>query len=62
MQNVSHEIRYKMYDSSAELEVQDRELLEAAVAATDTAYAPYSGFHVGAAVLLETGEVVQGSN
>lgn len=62
MQNVSHEIRYKMYDTSAELDAQDRELLEAAVAATDTAYAPYSGFHVGAAVLLETGEVVQGSN
>lgn len=62
MKNVTREIHYRLYDSSIELDEQDRELLEAAVAATDTAYAPYSNFHVGAAVLLENGEVVQGSN
>lgn len=62
MKNVTQQISYQLYDSSNELEAADRELLEAAVAATDTAYAPYSNFHVGAAVLLENGEVVQGSN
>lgn len=40
----------------------DRRLMEAAIDATATAYAPYSNFHVGAAVLLDDGTVVQGSN
>ncbi|MFN5325325.1 MAG: cytidine deaminase [Bacteroidota bacterium] len=62
MKKVSQEIQFELYDSSQELSQLDRELLEAAVASTDSAYAPYSKFHVGAAVLLETGEVVQGSN
>jgi cytidine deaminase len=38
------------------------ELVKAAVEAADTAYAPYSNFHVGAALLLENGEIVTGSN
>ena len=46
----------------SELDEADRLLLEAAIEATDTAYAPYSNFHVGAAVRLEDGTVVKGSN
>lgn len=45
-----------------ELSEPDRRLVEQAKAATQTAYAPYSHFHVGAAVELENGEVVCGSN
>jgi cytidine deaminase len=37
-------------------------LLELARAAQDNAYAPYSKFRVGAAVLLENGEVFTGCN
>lgn len=48
--------------SLAELSDVDRNLLEAAISATSTAYAPYSGFHVGAALLLDNGTVVKGSN
>ena len=40
----------------------DRELYERAVAAAEGAYAPYSGFDVGAAVLLRDGEIVTGVN
>ncbi len=40
----------------------DHRLVEAAKTATDTSYAPYSHFRVGAAVLLENGEIVSGSN
>ena len=40
----------------------DRELYERAVAAADAAYAPYSRFPVGAAVLLRDGRVVTGVN
>ena len=38
------------------------ELIAQARRNRDHAYAPYSKFHVGAAVLLENGEIVSGSN
>jgi cytidine deaminase len=38
------------------------QLIEAAVAASNNAYAIYSGFMVGAAVLLDNGVVVTGNN
>lgn len=37
-------------------------LLEEAKAIATQAYAPYSHFHVGAAVLLENGEIITGAN
>jgi cytidine deaminase len=37
-------------------------LIAAARAATQNAHAPYSNFHVGAAVLLDSGEVFTGCN
>ena len=40
----------------------DRELLDHAEKAAAGAYAPYSGFHVGAAALLRDGRVVTGVN
>ncbi len=40
----------------------EKKLIEAAKNATERAYAPYSGFSVGAAVLLENGEIVSGNN
>ena len=45
-----------------ELSIQDRELVEAAKEATRTSYAPYSRFHVGAAIRIENGEICRGSN
>lgn len=62
MKKISSQISYELYDSQQELSAEDRALLVRAVAATETAYAPYSEFHVGAAVLMENGEVVTGSN
>jgi cytidine deaminase len=38
------------------------ELVKAAIAAARHAYAPYSNFHVGAALLLDDGSIVTGSN
>jgi cytidine deaminase len=38
------------------------QLVAAAVAAAHNAYAPYSRFHVGAALLLDDGRVVTGAN
>jgi cytidine deaminase len=56
------EVRYEAYDDAAGLSASDRNLLEAAVAAARSAYAPYSDFRVGAAILLENGRTVTGSN
>ena len=40
----------------------DRELIQEAIAASEKAYAPYSGFGVGAAVECEDGSVFTGCN
>jgi cytidine deaminase len=45
-----------------ELPAADQSLLRAAHSAVERAYAPYSGFRVGAAALLANGEVVTGNN
>ncbi len=50
------------FNSVSELAEADRELVFAAREASENAYAPYSGFHVGAALLLENGVVVKGNN
>jgi cytidine deaminase len=42
--------------------MNDKELYQKAVSAAENAYAPYSGFRVGAAVLTSDGEVFLGAN
>jgi cytidine deaminase len=46
----------------SELAPSEQELIKISRQMTTQAYAPYSGFYVGAAVLLENGEIVLGSN
>ncbi|MES2514353.1 MAG: cytidine deaminase [Bacteroidota bacterium] len=53
---------FDVYNSSKDLDKKDAELLLAAQKMVKTAYAPYSNFHVGAAVLLENGKIVAGNN
>ena len=55
-------IAYKEYEALEELEPKDRELAQAAIDATAQAYAPYSKFNVGAAVLFQDGEIIKGAN
>lgn len=50
------------FDSMADLSPEDRALLRTAQECCDTAYAPYSEFHVGAALRMEDGTVETGSN
>ena len=50
------------YDSIEELEKEDQILVEEARKAALRSYAPYSKFNVGAALLLNNGEIVQGNN
>ena len=53
---------YEVYDNPNELNAQDAELLQYAHKAAQNAYAPYSRFHVGAAVRLANGKIVSGNN
>ncbi len=50
------------YSSIGELPENEQTLLLEARRITELAYAPYSGFHVGAAVLLDNGIVITGNN
>ncbi len=52
----------QVYDSIEELPDTVIYLMEQACKARDKAYAPYSKFKVGAALLLENDEIVTGSN
>lgn len=45
-----------------ELDETSRRLVDMAREATARSYAPYSKFHVGAAILLDNGEITTGSN
>lgn len=55
-------IRYSEFDSAEDLAQPYWELLDQAVKATESSYAPYSKFNVGAAVLMENGDIITGSN
>ena len=53
---------FEVYDSLDVLSQEDKGLMQAAKKAIKSAYAPYSHFQVGAAVLLEDAKVVTGNN
>lgn len=53
---------YHRFSHWNELEANDQQLVEKAYNVCESAYAPYSKFHVGASVLLNSGEIVTGSN
>ncbi|MCQ2298280.1 MAG: cytidine deaminase [Bacteroidales bacterium] len=55
-------ISYREYESMAELPEEDRNLMQHALGATESAYVPYSHFRVGAAIRLGDGTIVEGSN
>jgi len=57
--SIYREVKHTNYQ---ELNTLDKALIDKAVSMTDSAYAPYSGFLVGAAVQLENGVVLGGCN
>ncbi|MEO9512029.1 MAG: cytidine deaminase [Flavobacteriaceae bacterium] len=59
-QHISFEL--SIYDTSEDLSRIEQKLLSEAEKARENAYAPYSNFKVGAAVLLENGVTVVGNN
>ncbi len=62
MKKIYIETQLTVYDNLAELSANDQSLMKQAMEIRKKAYAPYSNFRVGAAVLLENGKVLLGSN
>jgi cytidine deaminase len=53
---------FEIFHNIEELDSESKYLIHKAKEAANLAYAPYSKFHVGAAVILDDGTVVTGSN
>ncbi|WP_405565539.1 cytidine deaminase [Polaribacter sp. Asnod6-C07] len=51
-----------LYNDVSELTSEDKMLMDKAIEARHKAYAPYSKFNVGAALLLENNKIVLGNN
>ncbi|MEP6584415.1 MAG: cytidine deaminase [Ginsengibacter sp.] len=62
MQKEEYKFHVLVYDSIDELNQSDAFLLSEARSVTQFAYAPYSGFQVGAVAKLVNGETVTGTN
>ncbi|AWA29710.1 cytidine deaminase [Flavobacterium magnum] len=62
MKQIDFTTRFTVYESASELPADIQSLMQKAVETRKNAYAPYSQFRVGAALWLDNGETVLGSN
>ena len=62
MKRIKIETEIVVFETEAELPVQVKQLVTQAKQARLKAYAPYSNFKVGAAILLDNGEIITGNN
>jgi len=62
MKEINITTSFKQFDSITELPKEIQDLMQEAITIRKNAYAPYSNFRVGAALLLENNKVVCGSN
>ncbi len=62
MQHISSKIQYRIYTSLEELTAEERNLVLEARSASVKAYAPYSRFRVGTAILLSNNQIITANN
>ena len=62
MKEITITSKINVFESIQELPIMEQNLMQKAIEVRKNAYAPYSKFRVGAAVLLDNGEIVVGSN
>lgn len=62
MTNITITTHFSVFDSFQELPSDIQNLMEQAIEIRKKAYSPYSKFRVGAALLLDNGKTVLGSN
>lgn len=57
-----YSFKFQLYPNWESLQTIDKSVVNKAFEAMEKAYAPYSKFKVGAALLLEDGQIIQGNN
>lgn len=57
-----YSFKFQLYPNWESLQTVDISVVNKAFEAMEKAYAPYSKFKVGAALLLEDGQIIQGNN
>ncbi|MBC5839068.1 cytidine deaminase [Flavobacterium muglaense] len=62
MKEITVTSHFSVYNTTEELPADIQNLMELAVSTRKNAYAPYSKFRVGTALLLDNGKIVLGSN
>jgi cytidine deaminase len=62
MKEISITTQFSVFDSIEELPIDIQNLMKQAITVRKKAYAPYSKFRVGTALLLDNGKIVLGSN
>ncbi|MEN8137313.1 MAG: cytidine deaminase [Bacteroidota bacterium] len=62
MKEIKFSAKFNEFEDREDLDVANKKLMDLAIEARDRSYSPYSKFSVGAAVLLENGEIVTGNN
>jgi cytidine deaminase len=62
MKDIIITTQFSVFESVEQLPNDIQNLMAQAVAVRENAYAPYSKFRVGAAILLDNGKVILGSN
>jgi len=62
VKNIRIEINLEVFESISDLPSSIQNLMNKAHEARENAYAPYSQFKVGAALQLESGEIILGNN
>lgn len=62
MKEIQIETKLSVFESFEELSQSERDYMNQAIEIRKKAYAPYSKFLVGAAIVLDNGVVLQGSN
>lgn len=62
MKEITITTQFSVFDSLTELSSEIQNLMEQAVAVRKNAYAPYSKFRVGTALILDNGKIILGSN
>ena len=62
MKEITITTQFKVFDSTKDLPNDIQDLMTQAVEVRKNAYAPYSKFKVGVAIILDNGKVVLGSN
>ena len=62
MKEIQIETKLSVFESFEELSQSEKEFMNKAIEIRKKAYAPYSKFQVGAAIVLDNGVVLQGSN